>query len=323
MFKKVRQALRLTALIFKFAVWPPVRGGDYKNVHDMKIAIYGSRIKKGNESWLQDVFETLRLHGAEIYLHGSTLDYLLSVSGHVPVHLGVYSDRLPEDTDYMLVLGGDGTILRAGDMAYKRNVPIIGINMGHLGFLATISKEKIRSSLEVLFKGQMEFEDKMLLEVECRNMPARKIAINEVVVSRKDSSSMIAIEAHVDGKLLGTYHADGLIVSTPTGSTGYSLSCGGPIITPASKSIVLTPVAPHNLNVRPIIFPDGVKVYLKVRGREDQYLLSLDSCFQAMNWDETVSICKSESTLRIAKLPGSDFFTTLKEKLGWGTDERN
>ena len=107
----------------------------------MKIAIYGSRIKKGNESWLQDVFETLRLHGAEIYLHDSTLDYLLSVSGHVPVHLGVYSDRLPEDTDYMLVLGGDGTILRAGDMAYKRNVPIIGINMGHLGFLATISKE--------------------------------------------------------------------------------------------------------------------------------------------------------------------------------------
>ena len=134
----------------------------------MKIAIYGSRIKKGNESWLQDVFETLRLHGAEIYLHDSTLDYLLSVSGHVPVHLGVYSDRLPEDTDYMLVLGGDGTILRAGDMAYKRNVPIIGINMGHLGFMATISKEKIRSSLEVLFKGQMEFEDKMLLEVECR-----------------------------------------------------------------------------------------------------------------------------------------------------------
>ncbi|MDD4819518.1 MAG: NAD kinase [Flavobacteriales bacterium] len=289
----------------------------------MKIAIYGTKVKKSNESWLNDIFESLAQYGAQLYIHTGTLDYLKSIDAKVPPFISVYTEELPDDTDYMLTLGGDGTILRAGALAYKKNVPIVGVNMGNLGFLASIAKENIRHALGVLAEGKMQFEQKMLLEVKCNRMPVRPIAINEVVVSRKDSSSMIAIQAYVNDKLIGTYRADGLIISTPTGSTGYSLSCGGPIITPDSSSIVLTPVAPHNLNVRPIIFRDDVKVYLKVHGREDQYLLSLDSCFQAMNWDETIEVCKSKSTLRVAKLPEADFFSTLKEKLGWGTDERN
>jgi NAD+ kinase len=289
----------------------------------MKIAIYGTRIKKENQVWLQDVFEALASYDVELYMYSGTLDYLREIGQELPSYIGTYEEKLPEGIDYMITLGGDGTMLRAAELAYRDNVPLVGINMGHLGFLAAISRENIRHSIDTLFKGEMIFEEKILLEVKCANMPERKIAINEVAVSRKDSSSMIAIEAYADGRYIATYRADGLIVSTPTGSTGYSLSCGGPIITPAPQSIVLKPVASHNLNVRPIIFRDDVKVYIKVSGREDQYLLSLDSCFKPMNWDEHIEIFKSKYTLRVAKMPQEDFFTTMKEKLAWGSDERN
>lgn len=289
----------------------------------MKIALYGTRIKKENLPWLSDVYDALSSYEVELYIHRGTLDYLVELKQVLPSYIDVYDDRLPQDTDYMITLGGDGTILRAAELAYRDNVPLVGINMGHLGFLAAISKENIGHAIDILFKGEMTFEEKILLEVRCPSMPERMIAINEVAVSRKDSSSMIAIEAYADGHYIATYRGDGLIVSTPTGSTGYSLSCGGPIITPATQSIVLTPVASHNLNVRPIIFRDDVKVYIKVSGREDQYLLSLDSCFQPMNWDEEIEIFKSKYTLRVAKMPQEDFFSTMKEKLGWGSDERN
>ena len=289
----------------------------------MKIAIYGTRIKKENQVWLQDVFDALASYDVELYMYSGTLDYLREIGQELPSYIGTYEEKLPEGIDYMITLGGDGTMLRAAELAYRDNVPLVGINMGHLGFLAAISRENIRHSIDTLFKGEMIFEEKILLEVKCANMPERKIAINEVAVSRKDSSSMIAIEAYADGRYIATYRADGLIVSTPTGSTGYSLSCGGPIITPATQSIVLTPVASHNLNVRPIIFRDDVKVYIKVSGREDQYLLSLDSGFKPMSWDEHIEIFKSKYTLRVAKMPQEDFFTTMKEKLGWGSDERN
>lgn len=289
----------------------------------MKIALYGTQIKKENEARLADVFEPIAAHGAELYMHTGTLDYLRAAGIGVPDFAGTYGEALPEGTDYMVTLGGDGTILRAGQLAYRSDVPIVGINMGNLGFLATVSKDRVREAMDVLFSGRMHFERKMLLRVDSPALDESRVVINEVVVSRKDSSSMIAIEAWVDGRRLGTYRADGLIVSTPTGSTGYSLSCGGPIIATDSSSLVLTPVAPHNLNVRPMVFRDDVKVSLKVSGREDQYLLSLDSCFLPMGWDDTVSVCKSEHTLRIAKLPGSDFFRTLKEKLGWGNDGRD
>lgn len=288
----------------------------------MKIALFGAKIKKNNEGWLRDVFESMLLHGAELYFHTDTLEYMRSMDIPVPAHAGRYGDTLPTDTDYMVTLGGDGTILRAGQLAYKSNVPIIGVNMGNLGFLAAVSRERIREAMDVLFSGDMVFEEKILLRVDSPGMTEPRVVINEAVVSRKDSSSMITIRAHVNGRLLGIYRADGLIVSTPTGSTGYSLSCGGPIVSTDSSTVVLTPVAPHNLNVRPMVFRDDVKVFLKVDGREDQYLLSLDSCFLPMNWDDTVSICKSEYTLRIARLPDSDFFRTLKEKLGWGSDGR-
>ena len=262
------------------------------------------------------------MHGAELYFHKDTLEYMRSLEVKVPRGAGVYGDGLPSDTDYMITLGGDGTILRAAQLAYRTDVPIVGINLGTLGFMATVSKERAREAMEVLFSGRMDFERKVLLQVESPALPEPRVAINEVVVSRKDSSSMIGIQAHVSGRLLGTYRADGLIVATPTGSTGYSLSCGGPIVSTDSATLVLTPVAPHNLNVRPMVFRDDVKVFLKVSGREDQYLLSVDSRFQPMRWEDVISIRKSERTLRIAKLPDSDFFLTLKEKLGWGNDGR-
>lgn len=288
----------------------------------MKIAIYGANVKQDNRYWLGDVLETVSMYGAELYFHTDTAEYLHTMELKVPQGSGLYDRTLPRDTDYMLTLGGDGTILRAGQLAYRADVPIVGINLGNLGFLATVSKERVREAMDVLFGGRMTFERKVLLEVSSPALPEPRVAINEAVVSRKDSSSMIAIRTHVDGRLLGTYRADGLIVSTPTGSTGYSLSCGGPIVASDSGSLVLTPVAPHNLNVRPMVFRDDVKVSLKVSGREDQYLLSVDSRFQPMGWDDAVSIRKSERTLRVAKLPDSDFFLTLKEKLGWGNDGR-
>ena len=292
------------------------------NGSGMKIAIYGANIKKDNECWLEDVLEALSMHGAELYFHEDTLEYMRSLEVKVPRGAGVYGEGLPSDTDYMVTLGGDGTILRAAQLAYRADVPIVGINLGTLGFMATVSKERAREAMEVLFSGRMDFERKVLLQVESPALPEPKVAINEVVVSRKDSSSMIGIQTHVNGRLLGTYRADGLIVATPTGSTGYSLSCGGPIVSTDSATLVLTPVAPHNLNVRPMVFRDDVKVFLKVSGREDQYLLSVDSRFQPMRWEDVISVRKSERTLRIAKLPHSDFFLTLKEKLGWGNDGR-
>lgn len=288
----------------------------------MKIAIYGAKVKQDNRYWLGDVLQTVSMYGAELCFHAETVAYLHSLGIEVPSTAGRYDRTLPPDTDYMLVLGGDGTILRAGQLAYRADVPIVGINLGNLGFLATVSKERVREAMDVLFSGRMTFERRVLLEVSSPALPEPRVAINEAVVSRKDSSSMIAVRTHVDGRLLGTYRADGLIVSTPTGSTGYSLSCGGPIVASDSGALVLTPIAPHNLNVRPMVFRDDVKISLKVSGREDQYLLSVDSRFQPMDWEDTVSICKSERTLRIAKLPDSDFFLTLKEKLSWGNDTR-
>lgn len=291
----------------------------------MKVSIYGQIIKSDAIEDIKRIFKHLDARGITYIIHRDFFK-LLQENGIETPQVELFDGEIStkHQVKYLLVFGGDGTILRAAHFVYKLDIPIVGINTGRLGFLSTINKEAAESALDVLFSGKMNFSTKSMLQVDCgQNTPESNIALNEIAVSRKDTSAMVSIAAWINGEFLSTYWADGLIVSTATGSTGYSLSCGGPILTPEAKNIVLTPIAPHNLNVRPLVLPDDCKIKLQISGREDQYLLSVDSGFSAMSQSVELHIRKSSYTVRIGQLPGDKYFETLREKLHWGMDKRN
>jgi NAD+ kinase len=227
----------------------------------------------------------------------------------------------------MFTIGGDGTILRAVTFIRNSKIPIIGINTGRLGFLATIQKDQIALAVEKLLNKEYLVKKHSLLSVttapEIESLSSLNFALNEVTVSRKNTASMITIETCLNDEFLTSYWADGLIIATPTGSTGYSLSCGGPIITPQAKSFVLTPIAPHNLNARPLVIPDDMVIEFKVSGREDEYFLSLDSRITTIQKGTLISIKKSNFNLKMVEINQQTFIKTLREKLLWGQDTRN
>ena len=227
----------------------------------------------------------------------------------------------------MFTIGGDGTILRAVTFVRNSNIPIVGINTGRLGFLATIQKDEISIAIELLLKQQFVVKERSLLSVttspKIESLASLNFALNEVSVSRKNTASMITIETYLDHEYLTSYWADGLIIATPTGSTGYSLSCGGPIITPHAKNFVITPIAPHNLNARPLVIPDETNVTFKVSGREDKFFLSLDSRITTINSTTEVHVEKSNFNLKMVQINEQTFIKTLREKLLWGQDTRN
>jgi NAD+ kinase len=236
-------------------------------------------------------------------------------------------DKLDDSFDLLISVGGDGTILRAITFVRDLGIPIVGINTGRLGFLATIQTDDIESAMTEILNRKYKISERSLLSVSTQPqsdaIAETHFALNEIAISRKNTTSMITVETHLDDEYLTSYWADGLILSTPTGSTGYSLSCGGPVITPDAKNFVLTPIAPHNLSARPLIIPDSTTVTLKVDGREDQFLLSLDSRIATLANSTTVTVKKAAFVIKMVELLDETFLATLRKKLLWGEDRRN
>ena len=235
--------------------------------------------------------------------------------------------ELDASFDMLISIGGDGTILRAATLVRDSGVPILGINAGRLGFLATVQKENIAEFMQFVIEKKYTLSKRTLLSLSCspnnESIQDLNFAMNEITVSRKDTTSMITIDTYLNDEFLNSYWADGLIISTPTGSTGYSLSCGGPILTPDVKSLVITPIAPHNLNARPLVVPDETEIRLKVSGREENYLVSLDSRITSVKNESILTIKKTPFQINMVEIPEETFLKTLRTKLLWGEDKRN
>lgn len=293
----------------------------------MKIAIYGQHYKEEDKIYVEELLQTLKFHNIEFVIEHN---YYLGLKKDITfANAKTFSSHTDLDIsfDFIFTLGGDGTILRAVTFIRNSNIPIVGINTGRLGFLATVKKEEIAMAVERLLQKNYLVHKRTLLSVstnpENNGLSSLNFALNEVSVSRKNTASMITVETYLDGEYLTSYWADGLIIATPTGSTGYSLSCGGPILIPHAKSFVLTPIAPHNLNARPLVIPDETKIKLTVSGREDNFFLSLDSRITTIDSKTEIYIEKSAFTLNIAEINQQTFIKTLRDKLLWGQDLRN
>jgi len=235
--------------------------------------------------------------------------------------------ELDKSFDMLISIGGDGTILKASTMVRNSGIPILGINAGRLGFLATVQKENIAEFMQLIIDKKYTISKRTLLSLSCspENVAIEDInfAMNEITVSRKDTTSMITVETYLNNEYLNSYWADGLIIATPTGSTGYSMSCGGPILTPDVNSLVVTPIAPHNLNARPLVIPDETEIRLKVSGREEHYLVSMDSRVISVKNETILVIKKAPFQINMVEIPKETFLKTLRSKLYWGEDRRN
>jgi NAD+ kinase len=293
----------------------------------MKIAIYGQYYKPEDKIYVEELLQALEIHKIEFVIERN---YYLGLKKHIKIlNAKTFSSHTELDStfNFMFTIGGDGTILRAVTFIRDSNIPIVGINTGRLGFLATVKKEEITTAIKQLLQKNYLIHKRTLLSVtttpKIDGLASLNFALNEVSISRKNTASMITIETYLDKEYLTSYWADGLIISTPTGSTGYSLSCGGPILIPHAKSFVLTPIAPHNLNARPLVIPDETNIKLMVSGREDKFFLSLDSRITTINSKTEVYIEKSRFTLKIVEINHQTFIKTLRDKLLWGQDVRN
>ena len=292
----------------------------------MKIAIYGQNYAKDStQNALEILVDVLLKYDAEIFVESDFLSQQHEVVLNNSA-LKTFS-KLDKSYDLLISIGGDGTILRAITYVRDLGIPIVGINTGRLGFLATIQTEEIESALTEIFNGDYKISERTLLSVTTKPkseaVGETNFALNEIALSRKNTTSMITVETHLDDEYLTSYWADGLILSTPTGSTGYSLSCGGPVITPEANNFALTPIAPHNLSARPLIIPDKTKVTFKVDGREDQFLMSLDSRIVTLPNTTTVTVKKANFAIKMVERLQETFLDTLRKKLLWGEDRRN
>ena len=294
----------------------------------MKVAIYGQYYQNSTEPIIRDIFVFFYQNNVELVIETNFLDMLYEKK-IIQKEYNTFSSHteLDKTFDMLISIGGDGTILRAATLVRDSGVPILGINAGRLGFLATVQKENIHDFLQIVIDKKYTLSKRTLLSLSCdppnEALQDINFAMNEVSVSRKDTTSMITIDTYLNGEILNSYWADGLIISTPTGSTGYSLSCGGPILTPDVKSLVITPIAPHNLNARPLVIPDETEIKLKVSGREENYLVSLDSRITSVGNESILTIKKTPFQINMVEIPDETFLKTLRTKLLWGEDKRN
>ena len=292
----------------------------------MKIAIFGQYYQSNTEEIVQKVLQILIQNNVTITIEKQ---FYQNITSPLKELCATYSnhDELDKSIDVLVSIGGDGTILRAVTYVRDKNIPIVGINAGRLGFLATVQIKNIEELLLKILTKKYTLSKRSLLSLTCspRNpdLVDLNFALNEVTVSRKDTTSMITIETYLNGEYLTSYWADGLIISTPTGSTGYSLSCGGPVLVPDVSSLVITPIAPHNLNARPLVIPDNTEIELRVSGREEQYLVSLDSRITSVTNDTLLKIKKTPFEVNMIEFHEEGFLKTLRKKLLWGEDRRN
>ena len=291
-----------------------------------QIAVYAKKIFKQDLSVFEDLLKGIVELGWKPVLEHE-LAQQLHTKYQWPLIYQTFTNHLDLKSgfDLMISLGGDGTFLKAVSFIRDSGVPILGINTGRLGFLSNLSKSQIAQTLQRFNDGQYEFQKRSLLRVHTDNdlFADENFALNELTLQKKDTSSMIKVQAYLGDKFLNTYWADGLIVATPTGSTAYSLSCGGPIITPGCQVHILTPIAPHNLNVRPVVVPDHMPISLQVEGRDRTYLLSLDGHSQHIKQGEKVTITKAEFMINVVKFEDNNFLDTIRNKMFWGSDTRN
>lgn len=294
----------------------------------MKIAIYGQYYHNSTQESIEILLDALSKKNATVFIENDFFNIIKHESKQ-PSKLDDFETFETLDDSYSLLIsiGGDGTILRAITYVRDLSIPIVGINTGRLGFLATIQTNQIESAIDDIIKGNYKISERTLLCVETqpenKELIETNFALNEIAVSRKNTTSMITVETHLNSEYLTSYWADGLIISTPTGSTGYSLSCGGPVITPETDSFVLTPIAPHNLNARPLVIPDDTEIQLKVDGREEHYLMSLDSRIATLHNSTKVTIKKANFEIKMVELLQESFVDTLRKKMLWGEDKRN
>ena len=293
----------------------------------MQVVVYSKLFKEKDLPVIQQLFDILYEEGINAFVYGP---YLEQLKGYIkfPGDVGVFESYLDfsvKKLDFFLTLGGDGTILSAATHIRNSGVPIVGINLGRLGFLASIEKKRIREALQLLKRGIYRVDERSMLYLES-NLPIFgeiRFALNDCTLLKRDTSSMITIHTFINGSYLNSYWADGIIIATPTGSTGYSLSCGGPIIFPNSGNFVITPVAPHNLNVRPIVISDNSVITFEIEGRAENFLCTLDSRFEAITSAHQLAVRKNDFPIRLVQLQDVGFMQTIRNKLTWGIDSRN
>jgi NAD+ kinase len=291
----------------------------------MRIAVHGKEFNRQSAPYILRVFEVLKQQSVDILVTEKFSKYLKAAAfKKIKYKTFTHGDSL-KYVDAFVSIGGDGTLLEAVTYIGKAEIPILGINAGRLGFLATNAKEEAEQAILKVCAGQYTLDQRSALKVETNKDVFGKLnfALNDVTLVKKDTSSMITIHTYLNGEFLNSYWADGIIVSTPTGSTGYSLSCGGPLIFPKSENFVITPVSPHNLTVRPIIVPDNVEITFGVEGRSKKFLVSLDSRVAAVDYTIKLKVSKADFAVNLIQLEGQNYFRTLRHKLNWGLDIRN
>lgn len=293
----------------------------------MKIAIYGREFHPSVIPYVRQLLDHLISRQAELWIYDS-FHRFLTEQITCPHEFRTYHSReqLPKDTGFMLSLGGDGTMLAAVSIVGPSGIPVAGINFGRLGFLASINKGEIEDALDAILDGAYDIQQRALLSVVAGDTPlfdGNPFALNDITIFKYDSSAMITVQAHLNGELLNAYWADGIIVATPTGSTAYSLSCGGPIIMPGSGNFVITPISPHNLNVRPVVISNDFELDLEIESRTGKFLLSCDSKTETVSTDTRLKIKRAAFDINLIRLKNHSFFATLRNKLLWGIDARN
>jgi len=292
----------------------------------MQVAVFGRAFPTYARENIATMFSKFNLLNVDVWVFEPLFEFLQKKTGLRPKVAGLYTSHkdLPKDLDFLFSLGGDGTFLETVNLVRERGIPVLGVNIGRLGFLSYISQENMAESLESVFSGKFDIEERMLLKVEVPGTPLNDldVALNEVRIY-KNTGSLVTIHVKVNDEFLSTYWADGLLLSTPTGSTAYNLSVGGPIVVPESNSLVLSPIAPHNLTVRPLVLPDSAVLQLSVDSRDPQYQLALDSRSIDLDVNTAITIRKADFTLKMIRIENISFYTTLRNKLMWGADKRN
>ena len=292
----------------------------------MTIAIFGSPYPEHFSKYIQHLIKKLEAEHIKLIIEE---EFNVFLENNIRFNKSISTfnsyETLKNKADFLLSIGGDGTLLKAVTYVRESEIPIMGINTGRLGFISSISADQIDDAITDILKGNYKINERALLELSSdkKLFKDKNFALNEVAVSKKDTSSMIRIDAYVDDEFLNTYWADGLVVSTPTGSTGYSLSCGGPIIMPGTNNIIITPNAPHNLNVRPIVIDDNSVVKLKVEDRDQLALVSLDSRSRAFDSETELIIKKADFKVKLVQPQNNSLIKTIRHKLMWGLDKRS
>ena len=292
----------------------------------MRIALFGTPCSEQFTKYIQHLVSRLEAENVSLLIYEEYLSFLeKKVTFEKPPKIFDSYHTLKGSADFLFSIGGDGTLLGSVTLVRNSNIPILGINTGRLGFISSVSTDQIESAITDVISNNFEIKNRSLLSLETENNLFGNVnfALNEVAIVKKDTSSMIRIDAFLNDEFLNSYWADGLVIATPTGSTGYSLSCGGPIIIPGTNNVIITPIAPHNLNVRPIVLSDEDVIKLKVVDKDQLALVSLDSRFRAFDSTISLIIRKADFKINLIEPQSHSFISTIRSKLMWGIDKRN